>query len=139
MPTIPPTTPARILTVRTRPPLEFQAGSYQEGSDAADNLSLEAPFAGCRMRRSAEFLEFAQAAGGFGVFDLDLVTGGISGTPLFFDLIGLAHGDETLTREEWVATIHPEDLEAVVVELGAAIDSRIPYQSEYRTLTLTAP
>ena len=28
----------------------------------------------------------------------------------------------TVSREEWVATIHPEDLEAMVVELGAAID-----------------
>jgi two-component system, sensor histidine kinase and response regulator len=88
------------------------------------------------MHRSAEFLEFAQAAGGFGVFDLDLVSGAIGGTPLFFDLIDLPHRDETLTREEWVATIHPEDLEAVVVELGAAIDSGTLYQSEYRTLTL---
>jgi len=41
------------------------------------------------MRKSADFLEFAAAAGGFGVFDLDLVTGDIGGTPLFFDLIGL--------------------------------------------------
>ncbi|HEY4444438.1 MAG TPA: PAS domain-containing protein [Steroidobacteraceae bacterium] len=88
------------------------------------------------MRRSAEYLEFAQAAGGFGVFDLDLVSGGITGTPLFFDLIGLPRRDETLTREEWVATIHPEDLEAVVVELGAAIDLGTQYQSEYRTLNL---
>jgi len=40
-----------------------------------------------------------------------------------------------LTREEWVATIHPEDFEAVVVELGAAIDSGCPYQSEFRALT----
>jgi two-component system sensor histidine kinase/response regulator len=88
------------------------------------------------MHRSAEFLEFAQAAGGFGVFDLDLVSGAIGGTPLFFDLIDLPRRDGTLTREEWVATIHPEDLEAVVVELGAAIDSGTLYQSEYRTLTL---
>jgi two-component system, sensor histidine kinase and response regulator len=88
------------------------------------------------MRRSAEFLEFAQAAGGFGVFDLDLVTGHIGGTPLFFDLIGLGYRGGTLTREAWVATIHPEDLEAVVIELGAAIDSGTRYQSEYRTLIL---
>jgi two-component system, sensor histidine kinase and response regulator len=88
------------------------------------------------MHRSAEFLEFAQAAGGFGVFDLDLVSGAIGGTALFFDLIDLPRRDGTLTREEWVATIHPEDLEAVVVELGAAIDSGTLYQSEYRTLTL---
>src|SRR5882724_9667622 len=106
----------------------------QEGPPAADNLALGAHSAGCRMRRSADFLEFAAAAGGFGVFDLDLGTSAIRGTPLFFDLIGLGTGGETLTREEWVATIHPEDLEAVVVELGAAIDLRSPYQSEYRAL-----
>jgi two-component system sensor histidine kinase/response regulator len=88
------------------------------------------------LRRSSDFLEFAQAAGGFGVFDLNLVTGEISGTPLFFDLIGQQSRSQRLTREEWVASIHPEDLEAVVLELGAAIDAGTKYQSEYRTLRL---
>src|SRR5271155_5837202 len=86
------------------------------------------------MRRSADFLEFAQAAGGFGVFELDLVTGDIGGTSLFFELIGLTAQDLRLTREEWEGSIHPEDMEAVVIELGAAIDSGSKYQSEYRTL-----
>jgi two-component system, sensor histidine kinase and response regulator len=88
------------------------------------------------MRRSADFLEFAQAAGGFGVFDLDLATGAISGTPFFFELIGLRSNDQALSREEWVATIHPEDFEGVVLALGAAIDSDTHYQAEYRTLRL---
>src|SRR3984957_14169384 len=88
------------------------------------------------MQRSSDFLEFAQEAGGFGVFDLNLLTGDISGTPLFFDLIGQQSRDLKLTREEWVASIHPEDLEAVVVELGAAIDAAAKYQTEYRTLLL---
>jgi PAS domain S-box-containing protein len=89
------------------------------------------------MRRSSDFLEFALAAGGLGVFDLDLATGDISGTAQFFDLIGLPSREGCLTREEWVATIHPQDLEAVVLELGAAVDSGAPYQSEYRALLLT--
>src|ERR1700722_13094129 len=88
------------------------------------------------MQRSSDFLEFAQEAGGFGVYDLNLLTGDISGTPLFFDLIGQQSRDLMLTREEWVAAIHPEDLEAVVVELGAAIDTAAKYQTEYRTLLL---
>ena len=88
------------------------------------------------MQRSSDFLEFAQEAGGFGVYDLNLLTGDISGTPLFFDLIGQQSRDLVLTREEWVASIHPEDLEAVVVELGAAIDTAAKYQTEYRTLLL---
>jgi two-component system, sensor histidine kinase and response regulator len=87
------------------------------------------------MRPTSDFLEFAQAAGGFGVFDLDLDNGDISGTPLFFDLLGLPARNLVLTREEWVATIHPEDFEAVVLELGAAIDTGLRYDSEYRALT----
>ena len=89
---------------------------------------------GAQLLRSPEFLEFAQAAGGFGVYDLDLLTGDISGTPLYFDLIGMPSRNQILSRDEWVATIHPEDLEAMVVELGAAIDGASPYQSEYRCL-----
>jgi hypothetical protein len=57
-------------------------------------------------RRSAEFLEFAQSAGGFGVFELNLVTGIIKGTSLFFELIGLECRDMSLRREEWLASIH---------------------------------
>src|SRR5450631_256077 len=87
-----------------------------------------------QLRRSYDFMEFAQSAGGFGVFDLDLLSGDISGTPLFFDLIGQKSRDLTLTRDEWVASIHPLDLEAVVLELGAAIDAGAKYQSEFRTL-----
>jgi signal transduction histidine kinase/DNA-binding response OmpR family regulator len=84
-------------------------------------------------RRSSDFLESAQAAGGFGVFDLDLATGNITGTPYFFELID-QFGRDPLTREQWVATIHPEDFEAVVLALGAAIDSDAKYQCEYRTV-----
>jgi two-component system sensor histidine kinase/response regulator len=85
--------------------------------------------------RSAEFLEFAQAAGGFGVFELNLVTGHIRGTSLFFELIGLECGDMSLTRDEWLASIHPEDLEGVVHALSDAVASGSGYEAEYRTLT----
>src|SRR5271163_1646808 len=86
-------------------------------------------------RRSAEFLEFAQAAGGFGVFELNLNTGRIQGTSLFFELIGLECRDMTLTRDEWLASVHPQDLEGVVQALSTAVDSGSGYQCEYRTLT----
>ncbi|MGB6309983.1 MAG: PAS domain-containing protein [Steroidobacteraceae bacterium] len=85
---------------------------------------------------STDFLEFAQAAGGFGVFDLNLDTGDISGTALFFELIGLPSRHLSLSREQWVSTIHPEDMEGVVLALGAAIDTGTQYQAEYRTLLL---
>jgi len=88
-------------------------------------------------RRSAEFLEFAQAAGGFGVFEMNLVTGLIKGTSLFFELIGLECRDMCLSRDEWLASIHPEDLEGVIHALGDAVASGSGYNTEYRTLTAT--
>jgi two-component system, sensor histidine kinase and response regulator len=89
-----------------------------------------------QLRRSSEFLEFAQAAGGFGVFDLDLTTAQVNGTPLFFDLLGLANKKAPFTRDEWLATIHPEDFEAFVQQLNAAICTGGHFQAEYRSLQL---
>ena len=89
-----------------------------------------------QLRRSSEFLEFAQAAGGFGVFDLDLVTGQVTGTPLFFDLVGIVNQKSLFTRDEWLATVHPEDLEGLIGSLNAAIESHGRFQAEYRTLVL---
>ena len=105
------------------PPAHPNSLTQAEGAPEACPRPSYATARDGHLRRSAEFLEFAQAAGGFGVYDLDLASGGISGTPLYFELIGLRSRDRWVSREEWVATIHPEDLEAVVVELGAAIDS----------------
>ena len=85
--------------------------------------------------RSSEFLEFAQSAGGFGVFELNLVTGIIKGTSLFFELIGLECRDMSLTREEWLASIHPQDLESVMHALSDAVATGGGYETEYRTLT----
>ncbi|HEY0747525.1 MAG TPA: PAS domain-containing protein [Steroidobacteraceae bacterium] len=87
--------------------------------------------------RSAEFLEFAQAAGGFGVFELNLVTGAIKGTALFFELIGLECRDMCLSREDWLASVHPEDMEGVIQAMGNAVASGSGYETEYRTLTST--
>jgi PAS domain S-box-containing protein len=85
--------------------------------------------------RSADFLEFAQAAGGFGVFELNFHTGEIRGTPVFFDLIGLSRGrDSTLSLQELLSTLHPQDLDGVMDALGNAIATGLPYSHEYRSM-----
>ncbi len=93
------------------------------------------PLTDTAVRRSAEFLEFAQAAGGFGVFELNLATGNIKGTSLFFELIGFECRDMCLSREEWLASVYPEDLEGVVRTLSDAIAQGGGYETEYRILT----
>jgi PAS domain S-box-containing protein len=108
------------------------AGAPAPGTHAA---APDLPDPDSSSRRSAEFLEFAQSAGGFGVFELNLVTGIIKGTSLFFELIGLECRDMCLSREEWLASIHPEDLEGVVHALSDAVATGGGYETEYRTLT----
>ena len=111
----------------------------QEPSVPASEIVSESNFAvgeaDSPTNRSAEFLEFAQSAGGFGVFELNLVTGIIKGTSLFFELIGLECRDKSLSREEWLASIHPQDLEGVVHALSNAVATGSGYETEYRTLT----
>jgi PAS domain S-box-containing protein len=88
--------------------------------------------------RSGEFLEFAQAAGGFGVFELNLRSGDIRGTSLFFELIGLEEGEElTLSRDEFLATVYPDDLEDVVHTFSAAAAGCSAFSHEYRVLHLS--
>jgi two-component system, sensor histidine kinase and response regulator len=105
------------------------------GVTAGEASATTVPASDHPSRRSAEFLEFAQAAGGFGVFELNLASGHIRGTSLFFELIGLECRDMSLTREEWLASIHPEDLEEVLHALNEAVASGGGYETEYRTLT----
>jgi two-component system sensor histidine kinase/response regulator len=114
--------------------VSVDAGAAASGPEIASGP--EAP-SDTPLRRSAEFLEFAQAAGGFGVFELNLVSGHIRGTSLFFELIGLECRDMSLTREEWLASIHPEDMEGVVQALNDVVVSGGGYETEYRTMTAT--
>ena len=86
------------------------------------------------LQHTTEFLELAQSAGGFGIFDLDLVNGSIQGSPIFFDLIGINSQDRYLTQEQWLCSIHPEDLESFVEQFGAAVSAGGQYQTEYRSL-----
>jgi two-component system, sensor histidine kinase and response regulator len=84
--------------------------------------------------RAAEFLRFAQYAGGFGLFDLDLASGQITGTPLFFSLIGMKSHGLPFTRHDWLATVHPEDFEPLVRALEGAMEGAGHFRAEYRTL-----
>jgi two-component system sensor histidine kinase/response regulator len=109
-------------------------GDPAHAGDAGRAAAIRVPRRDTPLRRSSEFLEFAQAAGGFGVFDLDLVTGQVAGTPLFFELLGLADPAAPLTRDDWLATVHPEDFETFVQELNVGIRTTGLLQIEYRAL-----
>ena len=88
------------------------------------------------LHRSAEFLRFAQCAGGFGIFDLDLESGLIEATPLFCEIVGIPSHGMAFHRDDWLATVHGEDFETVVHALSHAIASGLNFDAEYRIPTL---
>ncbi len=86
------------------------------------------------LKRTSEFLQMAQSAGGIALFDLDLRTGLMQGSDLFFALLQVTKRDQTLTQEQWMASVHPDDLDALLRDLGEAKKTGGEYRSEYRSL-----
>jgi two-component system, sensor histidine kinase and response regulator len=109
------------------------AAAWQSADILAKRLARERD---TQAQRSSEFLEFAQAAGGFGVFDLDLVTLRVSGTPLFLELLDIGSNEGPATWGKWLATVHPEDSEGLGHTLNAAIDTGGAFQADYRSRPL---
>ena len=66
-------------------------------------------------------LELAQAAGGIGSFDYDLVSRRALWSPELDALHGFAHGDGTRAVEEWMARVHPEDLPQALRDIDTAV------------------
>lgn len=88
--------------------------------------------------RTVGLLELALTRDAGGIFDLDLVTGQMTGTPRFFELLELADQGALFTRDEWLATVHPQDLEGLIAALNAAVLAGDAFEISYRTLRLDA-
>ncbi len=111
--------------------------AVSKAQDAQRVLQTEVEYrrkVAANLRSTADFLEMAQAAGGFGIFDLDLMAGTIQGSAVFFELVGIRTEDRLMTREQWLCTIHPEDLESFVQKFTAAVEGSGQYETDYRSL-----
>jgi PAS domain S-box-containing protein len=108
---------------------EAEAGRDELALEVAERKSSEAA-----LRRSREFLEMAQVAGGIGIFDLDLTHGLVQGSPLFFKLMGIETASQTLSQDQWLASIYPEDLETFVEHFSLAVCRGGQYETEFRSL-----
>jgi two-component system, sensor histidine kinase and response regulator len=130
----------RVRTLRASlAPIVDPDGAPQAGPDELDALAegvrqvLRLGQAReSKLHRSAEFLRFAQCAGGFGIFDLELESGMIEATPLFCEIVGIPSHAAAFHRDDWLATVHGEDFETVVHELSHAIASGLNFDAEYR-------
>ncbi|MDQ1709815.1 MAG: hypothetical protein QOG49_1200, partial [Frankiaceae bacterium] len=83
-----------------------------------------------------ERLELALASGRMGTWRWDVASGGISWDETLERLFGLPAGSYDRTFEQYAALIHPDDREAVLSAISAALISGSEYEVEHR---LVAP
>jgi len=85
------------------------------------------------LRKSEESLRLAIEGAGMATWELDLETMEGDWSPNRFDLLGMARRKESRGGfDEWLARIHPDDLERVGETALRCIREGVPYTIEYR-------
>jgi two-component system, sensor histidine kinase and response regulator len=124
-----------VTTVQSREgELGAAATRLRSSNDALQTEVADRRAAEQALLRSREFLEMAQSAGGIGVFDLDLQTQRIRGTPQYFAILGLPASEGFMTQDQWLALVHPRDLEAFILAITDAVRNRSRFTVEQRML-----
>jgi PAS domain S-box-containing protein len=85
------------------------------------------------LRERDNILSLAERSAGIGIWDVDLATGMVRGTPQFFQLFGLEPADDAVPIEAMRAVRHPEDRNGVIRGFKEALESGTDhYEMEYR-------
>ncbi|MBE9010584.1 PAS domain-containing protein, partial [Pseudanabaenaceae cyanobacterium LEGE 13415] len=84
------------------------------------------------LKQSEERLRLALEAAHMGAWEWDLVSGALSWSPNYAELVGLDPKDCPTTLEGWEATIHHCDRDRAQTRLNEALDSGSDLNSDYR-------
>jgi PAS domain S-box-containing protein len=117
-------------------PLEDSGGQY------IANLAMHTDITGRREAEQAlceanERLVTAQQAAHAGVWDWDVVGGGLVWSTELFRLFGLDEATVRATFDVWRSVLHPEDRQDAQARIEHAIATRAPLTSEYRVVLPT--
>jgi PAS domain S-box-containing protein len=85
-------------------------------------------------RAQEQRLRLALEAATAGSFDWDITTGAIVLSPEHFTLLGLDPGNVTLTYQDWLDRIHPEDISQLEAALDHSLAERRDIDLEYRVV-----
>ena len=87
------------------------------------------------LRERDDILSLAERSAGIGVWDVDLATGSVRGTPQFFRLFGLEPCEAPVPIATMRAARHPDDHEQVIRGFEDAVEMRRDhYEMEYRII-----
>lgn len=87
-----------------------------------------------RADRSEQRLRMAMAGARVGVWEWNILTGHIVWTEALEPLHGMPQGGFAGTYEAYRKSIHPEDLERVEALIARSVETREPYEAEFRLL-----
>ena len=76
----------------------------------------------------------AQAAANIGDWDWNIQTGKSQWSPEVEDMHGLVRGSYSGNFDDWLQTVHPEDRERVMASIREAIQNKLDYDVEYRSI-----
>jgi PAS domain S-box-containing protein len=85
-----------------------------------------------RADMSEQRLRMAMAGARVGVWDWNIATGRIVWSEGLEPLHGLPHGGFAGTYEAFCKTIHPDDLGSVEALIAKSVETRTPYEAEFR-------
>ena len=87
------------------------------------------------LRERSELINLAEQTAEIGVWDIDLDTGTVRGTPQFFRIMGLEFTDQPVSIETTRKLRHPDDRERIIDGFHAAVrEGRDSYEAEYRII-----
>ncbi|MFB3827793.1 MAG: PAS domain S-box protein [Bryobacteraceae bacterium] len=87
------------------------------------------------LRKSEEWLKFAQKTAGIGIFDWDIRLDRAAWSEEQFRIYGLEDGGSApLTRAAWEQHVHPDDREEIRRSLDESLANRQPWEVAYRII-----
>lgn len=86
------------------------------------------------LRASENRLHFAQQAGRIGLWEWDVVTNALWLSSTLYTLLGVEPGDGNSSLDQFIAHLHPQDVDWVVAELSAAVSEKRGIDIEFRIL-----
>ncbi len=84
------------------------------------------------IRRAEERFRLAQEAADIGTWEMDVTTGLGTWSDNYWGIYGLARDACIPGYEAWIELVHPEDREAVELQIKAALEGVALYRSEFR-------
>ncbi len=116
---------AAVAVMRLRSSLRSAETALERALDERRRLEAE-------LRNSAESYTFAQASAGIATFDVDVPNDALTCSGNYFSFLDIPETRRASDREAFLARVHPDDIDIVLMPENKIRGDATTYQREYR-------